>query len=125
MFGDERADYAAALDDYYHSGGAARRDPRFITAYAGAHPLEDWAECWAHYLLIRDCLETARAETGRAAPGDFQATLAQWVEYAIHLNQIARSLGLEDPYPFVLSEAIRSKLEFIDAVVRVTRMPPE
>lgn len=118
LFGDERTDYAAALDEYYNRGGGARWGPGFITAYAGAHPLEDWAECWAHFLLIRDCLETAGAETGEAIPGDFNELMAQWMGYAIHLNQIARSLGLEDPYPFVLSEEVRNKLEFIDQAAR-------
>lgn len=33
---------------------------RFVSAYASAHPWEDWAESWAHYLHIVDPLETAR-----------------------------------------------------------------
>ena len=34
---------------------------RFISAYASAHPLEDWAETWSHYLHMVDTLETAAA----------------------------------------------------------------
>ena len=33
----------------------------FVSAYAGAHPWEDWAETWAHYLHMTDTLETAAA----------------------------------------------------------------
>ena len=34
---------------------------RFVSAYASAHPWEDWAETWAHYLHMIDTLETAAA----------------------------------------------------------------
>ena len=34
---------------------------RFVSAYASAHPWEDWAETWAHYLHMTDTLETAAA----------------------------------------------------------------
>ena len=32
---------------------------KYISTYATAHPWEDWAETWAHYLHIMDTLETA------------------------------------------------------------------
>ena len=32
---------------------------RYVTAYAASHPLEDWAETFAHYLHTRDGLQTA------------------------------------------------------------------
>ena len=44
---------------------------RFVTAYASAHPWEDWAETWAHYLHVMDGTETARAfgaQTANAVP---------------------------------------------------------
>ena len=34
---------------------------RFVTAYASAHPWEDFAETWAHYFHMVDTLETASA----------------------------------------------------------------
>ena len=61
LFGDERADYAAALATYYDSGAPADWQDRFVSAYASAHPWEDWAETWAHYLHMVDTLETAAA----------------------------------------------------------------
>ena len=33
----------------------------YVSAYATAHPWEDWAETFAHYLHIRDTLQTAAA----------------------------------------------------------------
>ena len=30
-----------------------------VSAYASAHPWEDWAETWAHYLHMFDTVDTA------------------------------------------------------------------
>ena len=30
-----------------------------MSAYATAHPWEDWAECWAHYMHMSDMVDTA------------------------------------------------------------------
>jgi hypothetical protein len=32
---------------------------RHVSSYAGAHPWEDWAETWAHYLHMVDTVDTA------------------------------------------------------------------
>ena len=61
VFGDERRDYSWAIEKHYDSGPRADWQDRFITAYASAHPWEDFAETWAHYLHMVDTLETARA----------------------------------------------------------------
>ena len=52
LFGDERADYGQALDVHYRQGPPPQWRERYISAYAAAHPSEDWAECWSHYLHI-------------------------------------------------------------------------
>ena len=81
MFGDERQDYARALDDYYAGGPPADWETRHISAYAAAHPAEDWAETWAHYLHMHDCLETAIAHGLVEPSGDsFDALLSTWQE---------------------------------------------
>src|SRR5205085_11879455 len=59
VFGDEREDYAKALDRHYRGGAPADWQGRFVSAYASAHPWEDWAETWAHYVHMTDTLETA------------------------------------------------------------------
>jgi hypothetical protein len=61
LLGDERRDYAAALKTHYEQGSARDWPDYFVSAYASAHPWEDWAETWAHYLHMVDALETAAA----------------------------------------------------------------
>ena len=61
VFGDERVDYAAALERRYATPDRAWDARRFISRYAASHPLEDWAESFAHYLHIVDVVETAAA----------------------------------------------------------------
>ena len=60
MFGDERQDYGEALKAHYARNLADRWDDAYVSSYARAHPWEDFAETWAHYLHIIDTLETAR-----------------------------------------------------------------
>jgi len=58
LFGDDRVDYTESLERHY--GGPQKAwDQHYVSAYASAHPWEDWAETWAHYLHIRDTLQTA------------------------------------------------------------------
>lgn len=57
LFGDERADHTATLDRHYAGDPA----PGWESSHATAHPWEDWAESFAHYLHIRDTLQTAAA----------------------------------------------------------------
>ena len=64
LFGDEREDYQAALDRHYEQGPPPDWAERHVSAYATMHPSEDWAETFAHYLHIRDTLQTARRLPG-------------------------------------------------------------
>lgn len=115
LFGDERSDYAAALAAYHAGGPDPDWAERCISPYASAHPMEDWAETWAHYLHITDALETARA-TGiihEPQSADWDEELALWIPGSVTLNEMARSLGLDDPYPFVITGPVRAKLGFI------------
>ena len=52
---------ARALAAYYRNGAPPDWQDQFVSAYATAHPWEDWAETWAHYLHMVDTLETAAA----------------------------------------------------------------
>lgn len=53
LFGDERADYQQALKDHYGRGTDANDGVgTHVSHYAAAHPWEDWAETFAHYLHI-------------------------------------------------------------------------
>lgn len=135
-FGDEREDYAQALQVHYAQGPPPDWQQRFISAYAAAHPWEDWAETWAHYLHMVDTLEIAatcglslrprrRAEPAlKAAPnpvGDkptsFHELLSGWFPLTYVLNNLNRGLGLADGYPFVLSAPVIDKLRFVHEAI--------
>ncbi len=139
LFGDERADYAAALKSNYDKGPPPDWAESYISAYASAHPWEDWAETWAHYLHIVDSLDTAIAHGLDAEdlelpikpftrddlydPDEPQADrilflINSWVEMITVLNEMARSLGQRDFYPFVMPKAVVKKLHFVNLVVR-------
>ncbi len=137
LFGDERADYAAALKAHYEAGPPSDWGERYISAYAAAHPWEDFAETWAHYLHIVDALETASAfgvrihpkisrEEGLHAAIDFDphaATISvdqlveAWLPLTFAVNSLNRSLGQPDLYPFVLSPRAIEKLNFVHETV--------
>lgn len=42
---------------------------------------------------------------------------ARFVEFVLKLNEISRSLGLPDAYPFVLTPPVVAKLNFIRKMV--------
>ena len=115
LFGDDGGDYEAALTRYYQEGPPANWAENYISRYASCHPREDWAESWAHFLHIADTLETGRcagwlsAETGMQS-GDW---MSDWSDASIWLNEMNRSLGLENAYPFTLTPKTVEKLEFI------------
>jgi hypothetical protein len=125
-FGDERADYQAALDRHYAAGPPDDWADSFVSAYATMHPSEDWAETFAHVLHIRDSLQTAAehgVRVGDSNPrltvtADLRALLGDWLALSYALNAINRSMGLDDLYPFVLPDPVVDKLALVDALIR-------
>jgi len=133
LFGDERDDYAKALERYYHEGPRGDWQGHFVSAYASSHPWEDFAETWAHYLHTIDGLQTAiafglaspppevRQEDASAfpylTPLSFDRISAMWSEVAIAVNALNRSLGQPDLYPFVLSNEVIEKLGFVHELI--------
>jgi hypothetical protein len=142
LFGDEREDYGQALERHYENGPPDDWQERFVSEYATMHPWEDWAETFAHYLHIRDTLQTA-AEYGvtvhgpravatdrslKAAPqpeaGDrsFAELLDNWLPLTYALNAVNRSMGRDDLYPFTLAVPVIDKLRFVhDHVTSATK----
>ena len=137
IFGDDREDYAAAMDRHYARGAPDGWAATHVSAYATMHPWEDWAETFAHYLHIRDTLQTAEAYGMRVegpqvattdlaplhsdpdAPApDIEALLDAWLPLTYALNAINRSMGAADVYPFVLTAEVQRKLGFVDRCVR-------
>ena len=138
LFGDERADYSEALQKNYQQGPPADWPQRFISAYASTHPWEDWAETWAHYLHIIDSLDTAMAHGLDGADLEMEADpftsddlydpqadgaerflmlLNAWLEMITVLNEMSRSMGQPDFYPFVMPRDVVRKLHFIHLVI--------
>jgi hypothetical protein len=139
LFGDERKDYGKALQDHYGGGPPADWQDRFVSAYAAAHPWEDWAESWAHYLHTSDTLEIAAAcglslrpqregdpalKNPTVPGGDgrepFDKVIADWLSLTYVLNNLNRSLGQSDAYPFVLSTPAIEKLRFVHQTIAAT-----
>jgi hypothetical protein len=143
VFGDERQSYQEALDRHYANGAPADWADRCVSAYATMHPWEDWAETFAHYLHIRDTLQTA-ANFGLQVVGptpvagddefesfpdeadaqqSFSAMFSDWLPLTYALNQLNRSMGRPDLYPFSLSEAVVDKLAFMHTVINASTRP--
>lgn len=117
LFGDEREGYDAALQRYYREGPQPGWETDFISAYASAHPAEDWAETWAHYLHIFAALEAATTNglLGQPVGNDWHG---EFVDFAIAMNEVMRSLGLADAYPFIVTDAVAAKIDFVHDAVR-------
>ena len=141
LFGDESADYDAALQAHYASGAPAVWQQTHISAYATSHPWEDFAETWAHYLHLVDTTEMASAFGVRLRPrvdpsvgqvGELTARLDfdpyavnsiddlvdNWIPLASLINNLNRAVGQHDAYPFVLTPAVVEKLGFIARIIR-------
>jgi hypothetical protein len=128
LFGDEREDYSTALQQHYAHGPPADWQQRFVSAYASSHPWEDWAETWAHYLHMMDTLDTAAASGLMPQRGDrgfldegFDSLASDWLALTCVLNNLNRSMGMPDAYPFVLSSPALAKLEFVHAICNGVR----
>jgi len=120
LFGDERRDYALALQAYYAQAPSDAWQYTHISAYACAHPLEDFAECWAPMLQMVDTLETAEAQGVLVAPplsGSFDDFLNAWIQLTVVHNELNRSMGRRDAYPFMLSDVVIEKLKFIRSLI--------
>ena len=139
LFGDDREDYAAAVARHYDAPPDLDRSwsGTHISRYATMHPYEDWAETFAHYLHVLDTLQTADSfglgttyasgQRRTRRPGahptrpdgtcSFGDVVDSWLELSYALNQINRSMGHDDLYPFVLAPTVIRKLAFVDHMV--------
>jgi hypothetical protein len=144
LFGDDREDYQQALERHYEQGPPPDWAQQHVSAYATMHPWEDWAETFAHYLHIRDTLETAAAfgivVSGPAVGGHLSLTavpepdlgarpmdaiVSDWLPLTYALNAVNRSMGRDDLYPFTLAPTVIEKLAFVhDRVLAVGRPAP-
>lgn len=139
LFGDERRDYAQALQDHYNNGPPPDWTEHYVTSYASSHPWEDFAETWAHYLHMVDTLETAssfgltvRPRLHKAAAlsaaidfdphnAELDQLISTWLPLTFAVNSVNRSMGLPDLYPFVLSPPAIAKLSYVHERIRQNR----
>ena len=129
IFGDESASYQAALKAYHARTDRSYDRDAFISEYASAHPWEDWAETFAHFLHIVATLDSAaalplsldaRSRQTFENPyreADFEALLTSWSPVAYSINELNRSMGLNDAYPFELTPAVRGKLHLVHMAI--------
>ncbi|MGE2734347.1 zinc-binding metallopeptidase family protein [Mycolicibacterium vaccae] len=127
LFGDPDLDYQAALDRHYSEGAPPGWEDDYVSSYATMHPAEDWAETFAHYLHVRDTLDTAAAfgfapatatyDRRFLGPSGFDTIIDMWLPLSWALNMVNRSMGKDDVYPFVLPPPVLEKMRFIHAVV--------
>jgi hypothetical protein len=134
LFGDPNTDYQAALDRHYAQGPPQNWPDNYVSSYCTMHPAEDWAETYAHYLHIRDTLDTAAAfgfapaaatyQRRALGPSGFDSIIELWLPLAWALNMENRSMGKEDLYPFVLPPPVLDKMRFIHTVIdEITSAP--
>ena len=136
LFGDDRQDYQAALQRHYDGEAPANWPDDFISEYATAHPWEDFAETWAHYLHITGTLATI-ADSGLVVEADrvkwdlsrdidaresyadctIEDIMADWLVLSGVLNRVNNSMGRDDLYPFSIHPHVVAKLGFIHRVV--------
>ena len=127
LFGNPDDDYQAALDRHYNEGPPEDWHDDYVSSYATMHPAEDWAETFAHYLHIRDTLDTAAAfamaPSGATLESDlpgevgFERIIELWLPLSWSLNQINRSMGHQDLYPFVLPAKVLEKMSFLHQLI--------
>lgn len=142
LFGDEQADYSEALNRHYKEGPPADWPNRFISSYASMHPWEDWAETWAHMLHMAETLTTAlsfgldpRSLDMQIEPFPpdalfrpkgpdaerFLSVVNGWAALTAVMNEMSRSMGERDFYPFAMPSPAVTKLSFIYTAVRDER----
>ena len=140
VFGDDSVDYKQALKRHYASGPPLDWQQNYVSAYATAHPWEDFAETWAHLLHIVDTMEMAKAYDVKLAPAvdrdgefavdygidpyngvDVKALVDVWLPVSTALNSLNMTMGHDELYPFILSPRVITKLGFVHELVRAVR----
>ena len=140
LFGDESGNYVRALQNHYANGAMPDWEESYVSGYATAHPWEDFAETFAHYLHIVDTIETAstfelhlrpRLRRGPSEPividfdpyrtPDLDRLIETWLPLTYAVNSLSRSMGQTALYPFMLTPAVIAKLAFVHERIYAAR----
>jgi hypothetical protein len=130
IFGDPNAvPYQDAMSAYYQNGPPEAWAQSFISAYASAHPWEDFAETFALYLDMISILDSAMHlfRTGRInfRNRSVKPLVERYQEIGILVNEFNRAVGLLDLVPEVVLDPVVTKLEFIHSLVRRAARPSQ
>ncbi len=118
IFGNHNdPDYATALAQYYEQGPRPQWNLDFISAYASAHPWEDFAETFALYLDIRSVVDTAEhlkiPLPSVNNPNEFAEYVIGYQKLGIIVNELNRCLGIFDLVPEIIVQPVVEKLSSI------------
>ena len=94
-----RAEPDSLGKEYAATGGAVKH---LSEGQPGRLPAARTLQAWKDFSLLR-------------------TDIHGWIEMTMVLNELARSMGLPDFYPFVMSRPVVSKLQFVHLVVRDAR----
>ncbi len=145
LFGDESLNYVQALQAHYAGGAPADWEESYVSAYATAHPWEDFAETFAHYLHIVDTIETASTFELHVRPRlrrpvgslpqaptvidfdpydtqDLDRLIEAWLPLTYAVNSLSSSMGQPALYPFTLTPAVIAKLAFVHERIYAARV---
>ena len=93
-----------------------------MSAYATAHPWEDFAETWGFYLDMWEVLTTMHHHLpGLAADPKtlpVEALAKTYQQLGVFFNEVNRTMGLKDLVPEVISDEVVKKLAFIHELIR-------
>jgi hypothetical protein len=123
LFGDHTAPpYQDAMTTYYQNGPRPDWKQFFISAYASAHPWEDFAESFALYLDIISVLDTA-SHLSKSSRAQFRSRsvtplIERFQEVGVLVNEFNRTVGLIDLVPEVIIQPVVEKLDFIHGLVK-------
>lgn len=127
-FGDpHQPPYAEALERYYSLGLRPDWRGQFVTAYASAHPWEDFAEIFATFLDMTSVLDTALhlgfADAAKPDTAELEDMVARYRRLGLLANELNRAMGLSDLVPEVLASPVVAKLRWVHRLVRDSRRP--
>ena len=127
LFGDPDENHQAASGRGLSPSVPPGWEQDYVSTAAATHPAEDFAETFAHYLHIRDTLDTAASfamapagsspESVMSGDMGFEQLLEWWLPLSWALNQINRSMGHPDLYPYLLPDRVLDKIRFVHNLV--------
>ena len=93
-----------------------------MSAYATAHPWEDFAETWNFYLDMWAVVTTMHHHLLGIAVEPSQlpieALVKTYQQIGVFFNEVNRTMGLKDLVPEIISDDVVKKLAYIHQLIR-------